>query len=284
MENFGIPGLSYAGTEDPEPPIIVVEGGEKVGKSTTAISLVNWPKEGNYPLILAFDAAGVDSCAQMGYTMPCVKVKDQPGADTWQKTQSALTSIENAFRSKKGNFPFTSVVVDCGSTMTEKFWRDASKGMTNPGEKLQAYGTVLERSKEVMWRLLEIGVPTIWYTWIKEPFQDQKTKRQVLGGPLLVGNFKAVLSGKASQILLMEKVKTGGQGADAQGYVRQFHTKTHANIEAGGRYSQYLPDPCPPNLGWILTQIMTRGRGAPQFQQAAPVQQQAPTPESGEAA
>lgn len=271
MDNFGIPGLSLAGSEDPESPIIIVEGGEKVGKSTTAISLVNWPNQGNYPLILAFDAAGVDSCAQMGYSMPCVKIKDQPGLDNWQKTQSALTSIENAFKNKKNNFPFTSLVIDCGSTMTERFWRDASKGKTNPGEKLQAYGTVLEQSKEVMWRTLEIGVPVIWYTWIKESYQDQKTKRQTLGGPLLVGNFKAVLAGKASQILLMEKVKNGigSAGADAQGYVRQFHTKTYSNIEAGGRYSQYLPDPCPPNLGWILTQIMSRGRGAaPQVQVA----------------
>lgn len=266
-ENFGIAGLTFAGQEAPTAPILVVEGGEKVGKSTTILSLINWPQQGNQPLVLAFDDAGVDSIAQMGYPVACVKVSKQPGLNTWGKTQSALTQIENAFRSRKSTFPFTSIAIDCGSTMTDVFYREASKGMTNAGEKLSAYGAVLEQSREVMWRLYEIGVPTIWLCWLKEPYEETKNgvKKFTLGGPLMTGNFKALLAGRASQILYLEKNKVGVNvaGADAQGYVRQFHTRTYKNVEAGGRYSQFLPEPCTANLGWILTMIMTRGQGYP---------------------
>lgn len=263
MDNFGIPSLTFSGAAPPEPPILLVLGPEKVGKSTTAISLFDYPFQGARPLVLAFDEAGVDSCAQLGYQVPCIKIGRLPGSSFWEKTQVALLQVEQAFQNRRSDFALTSIVVDCASTMADKFMQEASAKYTN---QLQAYGAVKTQCTQVMWRLIELGVPTVWYSWLKEPYIEEKgsgqnkSKKTVMGGPLIPGNFKATLAGKATQILLLEKVSVGNvEGADPQGYLRRFHTRTYNFVNCEGRYSQYLPEPAPAHLGWIIHQIMTRG-------------------------
>lgn len=274
MENFGIPGLTYAGQGSIEPPIILVIGPEKVGKSTLALSLYDWPHQGCRPVVLAFDALGFDSVAQWTANIgPCpgIKVKDMPGLSFWDKTNCALTNLENAFRSGRQT-PLSSILVDCGSTMVDKLMQEGrAQGGRDPR---QAFGYALNKANEVLWRLSELGKPVIWLAWLKEGFMDvqgsgpQKRQKMVLGGAQIEGSFRAKLTGKATQVMILEKVKHGNvPGADSEGYIRQFHTRTYNNVEAGGRLSQFLPEPCPANLGYVLSQI-TQGR------QIAPVEAQ----------
>src|SRR3989304_8723540 len=88
MENYGIPGLTYAGQGAIEPPILLIIGKEKSGKSSLALTLFDWPSPGCRPLVLAFDALGFDSVAQFA-PCPGIKVKDQPGLTFWDKTNVA---------------------------------------------------------------------------------------------------------------------------------------------------------------------------------------------------
>jgi hypothetical protein len=262
MDNFGIQGLTFAGQGAVEPPILLVIGKEKCGKSTLALSLFDWPNQGDRPLVLAFDALGFDSTAQFA-PCPGVKVKDQPGLTFWDKTNNAITNLEQVFRSGRRT-PFTSLLVDCGSTMVDKFMQEG-RGM-GARDPRQAFGYALNKSNEVLWRLIELGKPLIWLAWLKEGFMDvqgsgqAKRTKMVLGGAQIEGSFRAKLTGKATQVIILEKVKQlGAQGADAEGYVRQFHTRTYDNVEAGGRLSQFLPEPCPAHLGYVLS-LLTQGR------------------------
>ncbi len=279
METYGIPGLTYAGQGAVEPPIILVIGKEKCGKSTLALSLFDWPQQGNRPLVLAFDALGFDSVAQFA-PCPGIKVKDQPGQSFWEKTNNAITSLENHFRGNRT--PFSSIVIDCASTMVDKFMQEGrNMGARDPR---QAFGYALNNANQVLWRLAELGKPLIWLSWLKEGFLEttgsgpQKRSKSVLGGAQIEGSFRAKLTGRATQVVILEKVKQGNvQGADAEGYTRIFHTRTYDNIEAGGRMSQYLPEPCPANLSFMLNQIMTRQVvGQPQYAQAQPQTQAQP--------
>lgn len=262
MDNYGIPGLTYAGQGAVEPPILLVIGKEKCGKSTLALSLFDWPSQGCRPLVLAFDALGFDSVAQFA-PCPGIKVKDQPGATFWDKTNVAISNLETTFRSQRQT-PFTSIVVDCGSTMIDKFMQEGrAQGARDPR---QAFGYALNKGNEVLWRLAELGKPIIWLAWLKEGFMETqgsgqgKRSRQVLGGAQIEGSFRAKLTGKATQVMILEKVKQGNvQGADSEGYTRIFHTRTYDNIEAGGRLSQFLPEPCPAHLGYVLN-LLTQGR------------------------
>jgi hypothetical protein len=197
-----------------------------------------------------------------------------PGSTYWEKTNNALGSLEaafstgSAFADPEKQYPITSIVVDCASTMCEKFYAESlrSKKAKDPR---QNYGEVKTWATEVMARLDELNVPTIWLSWLKEPQIEEeslgggaKSKRVILGGPNIVGSFRTVLGGKAHQILYLEKVKPP-PGATIEkhpdlcsdGWIRRLHTKTYANIEANGRYTTKLPEPCPPDLAWILNQI-----------------------------
>lgn len=290
MENFGINGLTYAGTGVAEPPILLVIGPEKCGKSTLSLSLFDWPNQGDRPLVLAFDALGFDSVAQFG-SCPGIKVKDQPGLSFWDKTTSALTTLENAFVHSRRATPFTSIVVDCASTMADKFLQEArAKGNKN---QLQDFGEALKHSMEVLWRLIDLGKPLIFLAWLREGFsetsgsQGQKKTVTKMGGALIEGQFKTRLAGRATQILYLEKVKQGANapGADREGYVRIFHTRPYNNVDAGGRLSQFLPDPCQAHLGYVLTQLIT-GRQqqqlAAQQAQAAQIAAQQLSPNGGQ--
>jgi hypothetical protein len=257
-----IPGVTLTGQFPQEPPLLLVIGPEKSGKSTLSTSLVNWPNQGDMPLIIAADASGPDSCAKMGFSMPTMKIKDMPGRTFWEKTQYVLTTLENAKRSNQ--FPFTTIVIDCASTLAEKLhMEDVRDNPSNDPRK--NYGNILTQCREFMHRILDLGLPTVWLAWLREPQVEEKvlpngrkSKTTRLGGANIVGGFRNILAGKASMILPLEKVNVGpgAPGADETGYQRVLHTRTWDQIEGGGRYSHLFPEPCPAHLGWVINQMM----------------------------
>lgn len=257
-----IPGVTLTGQFPQEPPLLLVIGPEKSGKSTLSTTLVNWPKQGDLPLIIAADASGPDSCAKLGFSMPHIKVKDQPGRLFWEKCQYVLNTLENAKRS--GPFPFTSIVIDCASTLAEKLHMEDVREHPSADPR-KNYGAVLTQTREFMHRILDLGMPSVWLAWLRDPMVEEKTlpngrksKTTRLGGANIIGGFRNVLAGKASMILPLEKVNVGsGQpGADETGYQRVLHTRTWDMIEGGGRYSHLFPEPAPAHLGWIINQMM----------------------------
>lgn len=274
-----IPGVSWAGEGGVEPPQLLVLGPEKSGKSTLSTTLIGWPEPDKYPLVLAFDPTGPDSTAGINLPVPVLKVKNESGATYWDKTQSAIAKIERPFL--MGKRPYGSIVVDCGSKMSDHVFAD-SRGMRKAKDPRQNYGELLERSGEVYQRLSQLGVPVIWLAWLREPWEEQsenqhgqKVKRLVLGGPLMMGQFRSRLAGSVNQILVLEKKKIAYPagtpieqamrlypGMCADGWVRVFHTKTWANIEAGGRYGA-IPEELPAHLGSFLDLVMKRGAHAP---------------------
>jgi hypothetical protein len=257
-----IPGSESTSLVPSEPANILVMSPPKHGKSCLATTLIGWPEEGCEPAVLAFDPTGPDSCAQLGFQLNgVVKVVKQPlaalpmpGDDEkypfFAKTVTALTSLEQFFR--KRSKQYTSLVIDCASTMTSKLLEDAEK-VHKDGRA--AYGAVLKQSKEVYSRMTNLGIPTIWLSWLQEPYESKDNKGRVtamnLGGPKLDGSFKAHLAGSVHMMLMLEKKSVGRvEGADASGCIRQFHTKTWNRIECSGRYA--LPEPMPANLGLVL--------------------------------
>lgn len=263
----GIHGVVLSGTVPNEPPIILVIAREKTGKSSLACSLMGW--HGGNPLVLAFDPTGPDSCARLGYQVPNVKIKDAPGNTFVEKAINVITNVEQSFRNRGAGFPFTSIVIDCASTMSEMLFQHFQAA--NPGVKdpRQIYGNVLDVSRQYFFKLTTLSVPTIWIAWLKEPFTEEKgsgpnkTRVNVEGGPQITGSFKNILAGKATNIILLDKEKhgTNAPGADEQGYVRMFHTKPYNNINCAGRFA--LPEPCPAHLGYVLDTIMGQGQMAP---------------------
>lgn len=265
MSAIQIPGVVMAGTVPQEPPTLLVIGPPKYGKSTLAASLIGWPEPGMMPLVLAFDPTGPDSCASIGMPVPMMKIRDLAGATWMDRTRTALNTLEGVFRGKKA--PFGSLVVDCASTMIERLHEDATRNTKNPDPRA-AYGVILEQSKEILSRIHDLGVPTVWLSWMRESYIEesgegaQKKRRQVLGGPLITGNFRARLAGTVHMITILDKINVGpgAPGADAQGYQRVLHTRTWSGIEAGGRY--VLPEPFPANLGLMMDAILRRGQFA----------------------
>lgn len=263
-----IPGVTLTGQYPQEPPLLLVIGPEKCGKSTLATTLVNWPAQNDMPLVIAVDASGPDSCAKLGYSMPHIKVKDQPGRIFWEKCQYVLTTLENAKRS--GQFPFTSIVIDCASTLAEKLHMDDMR--ENPSnDPRKNYGNILNQTREFMHRIVDLGLPSVWLAWLREAQVEEKvlpngrkSKTTRLGGANIVGGFRNILAGRASMILPLEKINVGsGQpGADETGYSRVLHTRTWDQIEAGGRYSHLFPEPAPAHLGWVINQMMGKNTQA----------------------
>lgn len=281
---LAIRGLTYSSTTPTEPPILLVIGREKCGKSTSVTTLFGWPNPDSVPVVLAADPSGPDSCAKLGYRVPTLKIKDMPGLRYKDKVKAAVSALEDGFA--HGPRP-GSVVVDCVSTLVERLLSDEQQESKNPDPRAAYYPCELELRS--LWnRLQDLSVPVIYLAWLREGGiyetrtpTGQKSKRLVLGGANIMGDkMRALVAGKAHMILLLEKVNVGrgAQGADEQGYIRQFRTATYDNIECGGRY--YLPDPCPAHLGWVLSAIMN---GPAFFQSiAGAVPDEARAPRTGE--
>jgi hypothetical protein len=264
-----IPGVYMTGTGRPEPSHVLVIAPEKSGKSTLATTLIDYPEKGDMPLVIGFDPTGPESCAAIGKPVPAIKVKDahihypevSTTASTFEKARAVVTGLERAFRGD--DKPFKVILVDCASTMMSTFFsEDARKHVTK--EPRQTYQRAAQQSQEIMDRLLALGVDIVWLAWLREAIVEEsgsgqdKRKKMVLGGALIEGQkFRALLQGRAHNILILEKYKgaqndalEGVQTKCGDGFNRRFHTRQWNNIEAGGRFN--LPNPAPADLGWIL--------------------------------
>lgn len=238
--------------------------------ATSATTLVNYPEPGFDPLVLAWDKTGPDACIKLGYQPHAIKIGEQPGTRNWDKARGVLDTLERNASALHGRYG--AIITDCMSTMVDRLHEDARRFEKNPDPRSH-FGVALMQSKEWINRLVDLGLPTIWLSWLKQPeVQDtvapggQKTKKYVMGGPNILGNTRTLIAGKAHHILYLEKVKMGPgtQGADDEGYVRMFHTRPYENINCHGRYSHVLPEPAPAHLGFILGCITGRGPWAPQ--------------------
>ena len=253
-----LPGVMAIDGTGNTAPIILITAPEKAGKSSLATTLFGYPLPHQQPLIIAWDKFGPDSCVKLGFSPHVIRVADQTGERHWTKAQNALKSLESniaAFRQQYG-----AIVVDCASTMADRLFEDARRTSSNPDPRSH-YGDLLNQSGEFMNRVVDLGLPTIWLAWLKEPeivedkaANGKKTRRSIPGGANIIGNFRARLAGRAHHILVLERqyVGVGTAGADPDGHLRVLHTKPWAGINAGGRYSHVLPEPCRPDLGYVL--------------------------------
>lgn len=256
-----IQGVSFTSQLAPtEPPLITVIGKAKAsGKSSLAPTLYDFPNEGDRPLMAAFDRTGPDSCAQLGYAVPNVKIEDLPGDHLWTKTQRFLDNMEAVYCTQ-GRKPYSTMIVDCGSTQAAKFWR-AWGGITDPRQR---YGKVLDCCTEFLDRITMLGIPIIYLAWLTEPWIEEsgsakdgnKKRTEHKGGVNIKGGFKDVLAGRSMMIFYLEKIKPApaSKDKDADGFKRVFHTREYGGVECGGRYK--LPEPMDANLGMALAMIM----------------------------
>lgn len=255
---FNIPGIVVTGEAPLEAPLVVVAAREKTGKSTLACSLVNWPKEGDMPLVLAFDPTGPESCAKLGYRIPYLRWKDEPGATYKEKAASMLTKVEGLFRSS-GKKP-SAILCDCASTFTERLYEEAQR-LIQTKDNRQRFGYVKDVATSFYYRLYDLGVPTAWISWLREMevVTEGTSKRVVPGGVQAVGSFRETLAGKAQQVVLLDKsaAMPGDPNASSDGAVRKFWTKDYAGIRCEGRFE--LPNPMPANLAYLFHYIQQRG-------------------------
>lgn len=261
---ISIPGVVPVSSVSTTAPILLVISYEKTGKSTLPVSCVNYPRPGMQPLVLAADPNGPVSCLRLGYPVPNLRFVDMPGVRYWDKVRAALERLEkhSALKDEVGV-----IFTDCVSTLTEKLLDDAKRYSKNPDPRSH-YNDVIIQFREYVHRLFDLGVPQVWLSWMEEPTtieeklaSGQKTSRKIPGGPSILGRkLRAFVGGRADHILFLEKVKygQGSPGADQEGYVRIFHTRTYQEINAGGRFSHILPEPCPAHLGQILASITAR--------------------------
>ncbi len=263
-----IPGVVYSGTVPMEAPTILVVAREKTGKSCLPISLKT---ENSEPLVLAFDDTGPDSAARLGSPLAHLKISRELGVTVREKMNSAMLKLEQYF--VNGQKPYSTLVVDCASTMTDTLFEEASRISKNPDPRSH-YGDVLNASKSFFVRLQRLNVPVIWLSWLREAqtVTENKKTRLIPGGAHITGGFREHLSGKAHQILMLERVHAmpGDPNANVDGFIRQFRTKPYAGVNCDGRYA--LPDPMPAHLGWVLYYIQNGYN--PQAQNGVQAQQQ----------
>ncbi len=263
-----LPGVMIANAQSNNSPMLLVIGREKEGKSATTIcSLFGYPTPDKQPLVIAWDPTGPDSCVRLGFNPHVIRVKEQQGARYWDKGRNVLDNLERNLGTISKTYG--AIVVDCVSTMADRLHEDERRFSKNPDPRSH-FGGLLMQSKEFINRVVDLGLPTIWLAWLKEAEIVQevgnaapgapKRFKQVMGGPNILGNTRALIAGRAHHILILEKVRMppGTAGADADGYIRQFHTTPWNDIQGGGRYSHVLPEPCPPNVGFVLARITGR--------------------------
>ncbi len=271
-----LPGVSIVGGNDNKSPMLTVSAYEKMGKSATVItSLRDWPEPGMDPLVLAFDAHGPDACVRLGYHPHAIRIREQPGESTIERTRNALQMLHtniNYVRRRYG-----AVVVDCGSTMVMQLHDDAKntpKNRNNPDTRAPYFDLGLY-TKEVIRKVMDLQLPNIWLAWLmegstnteKDQTTGQNKKSTDMGGPDIMGRkVRNWIAGTSHHNIVLEKYRVAKGGVDPWGgkcddedFVRVFHTKPWGLINAGGRYSHVLPDPAPANMGWVLSMITGRG-------------------------
>jgi len=267
-----LPMVQLATGLDNHCPMLTLIAQEKFGKSTTAItSLIGYPEPHMQPLVLAWDEFGPDACAKLGYIAHAIRMGRQPGNSGVDKMRGVMRSLEqqkSAYHAQYG-----SIVVDCMSTAVGVFKEDAKnvpKNKNNPNTKAP-YFELAEYTKEFVNRVIDFGLPSIWLAWQTDGHVaiENKVERQEMGGMDLDGKkVRNFVAGRAHHNFILEKKKIGvgavdnlsGQRADDQGYIRLFHSQPWNMVNAGGRYSHLIPEPCPPHFGWVLGQITGRGQ------------------------
>lgn len=268
-----LPGVVIVGANDNASPMLVLSAYEKQGKSTTAItSLVDWPKQGMHPLCIAWDPYGPDACVRVGYHPHVIRIRDQPGTLWNDKSRYAMRMLHS--NRDYVHRTYGSVVVDCASTCAMALHTDAQKipKNANNNDTRAPYVESTLWLKEFINSVVDLGLPNVWLSWLMEgatdSFKDeasgQNKKTTRLGGPDIMGTkMRNFIAGKSHHNFVLEKYKAKndpwGKLADDEGTVRVFHSKPWGLINAGGRYSHVLPDPCPAHFGWVLSQITGRG-------------------------
>ncbi len=232
-----------------------------VHNSTLGTTLVNWPRSGMHPLFFAFDESGPNSCLKLGYQPHVMKVAKMSGLRTIDKARDGLTRLEANIVNLRNLYG--SIIVDCASTMVDLLHEDARRGK-NPNPQSH-FGDALMWSREVMHRLLSLGLPIWWLAWLREAETveekmgtgEVKVKKLIPGGANILGNFRNILSGKVQHIFILEKRNVGPHpAADEAGFVRLFHTRDHDNVRAGGRFSHLLPPEMPANCQQVMNIVL----------------------------
>lgn len=263
--SFNVPGLMFTGSAPIKSPLVAVAAREKSGKSSCAVTLVDWPQPGDLPLVLAFDPTGPESCAKLinpktgqPYRVPYLRWIDQPGETYRDKTFAMLMKVQ-ALLKTSGKKP-TSLVCDCASTFTESLYAEAQQVIVTKDNR-KRYGYVKDIALSFFSQICDLDLPTVWFAWLREQetVQDGQVKRIDPGGVMATGSFKDTLAGRAQQVVLLEKVNAmpNDPNAGSDGAIRRFWTKDYAGIRCEGRYE--LPNPMPANLAWLFHYIQNRG-------------------------
>lgn len=281
-----LPGVTIATDRDMQSPMLSVCSPPKFGKSRTVItSLIDWPAPGMHPLVIAVDDSGPLSCIDAGYYPHRVRLReeDYPGVAFDMRIRMALSGL--TARRQELRQRYGSIVVDCGSTLADKL-HDAAKRLTKNANNPQMQAPFFELGiwfKEVMNRIRELDLPSIWLSWQTEGFvqseKDAQGRAKVtshMGGPDIMGaKLRNYYSGQFAHNFILERRKVGtgmkdyetGQLGDGDGNVRVLHSKPYNNVDAGGRLQRFLPAVCPAHIGWILSAITGKGPYAQQTQQ-----------------
>lgn len=273
-KNQSIPGVVMSSAFAHVNPMLLLVGPEKSGKSAMVGSLIGW--NGGNPLVIAIDPTGPSTCATLGWPVHILDPENVQAPTPFYKDKMAATLdiLEHHFGGRVK--PFSSLVIDDASSLFARLMlEDPRTQAKEVKDKRQSYLRVRDFGVEMIERVNRLGVPTVWITWLNEPFvQEQdpqsgaKVKRQVLGGPMVEGQkLRALLCGKAHSVLVLEKKKVmpGTPGVSSDGFLRLFHTRTWEFIEGSSRAP--LPEPCPAHLGYVLDIILGRTQAMAQPQQ-----------------
>jgi hypothetical protein len=248
----------------------MVLGQERTGKSSLSATLADYPEPGMHPLILAVDPTGPDSCLALGYHPHRIVVQDQPGAYWYAKVSSALSAIELNFPEIKKKYGC--IVVDDLSSMSYRFLEDATKDK-NPDPRSHYFMTQKWMSS-IWYRLSDLDIDVVYLGWPGERYEDSKDKDKKGGGggggaqgelapPDIAGRkFARSLAGRTVHNFILERkvVGKGTPGADEHGFLRVLHSIPWNGINAGGRRSHLLPEPCPAHLGLVLAWMTGRAQ------------------------
>lgn len=276
-----VPGVTVATDRDFQAPMLSVTSKAKVGKSRSIItSLVDWPRPGMHPLVIAVDDSGPLSCLDVGYYPHRLRLReeDYPGMTFDHMLRMSLGKLHQSLGALRQLYG--SIVVDCGSTLASRLHTCAQKlpkNANNPRMEAPFFelGVWYRQTTQL---IRDLGLPNIWLSWVTDGFvepanrEERKPAKSIPGGPDIMGSkLRNFYSGLPAHNFYMEKRKVGAgvrdpetnQIGDADGNVRVLHSKPYDNIDAGGRLQRFLPAVCPAHMGWVLSQITGIGPYAP---------------------
>lgn len=272
-----VPGVTVATDRDITSPMLSVCSKAKVGKSRSIItSLVDWPRPGMHPLVIAVDDDGPMSCLDVGYSPHRLRLRelDYPGLGFEQAIIMALSKLHVSRAAVHQQYG--SIVVDCGSTLGMKLHAAAQripKNAKNPNMQAPFF-ELRVWFQQVIGLVKDLDLPNIWLSWSTDGFveaanrEQNKPAKHFPGGPDILGaKLRNVFSGMPSHNFYMEKRNVGvggrdyatGFSADALGFVRVLHSQPYDNMDAGGRLQRFLQPAMEAHMGKVLSAITGRG-------------------------